>query len=76
MCVWHTRVATWPVRRSQYKRVSKILAFRHEVDEKYAILCYYAVSDGNLSQTCWDNLTVPSSRTKILKKKKSTLLAA
>ena len=38
-----------------------ILGFRHEVDERYTLLGYYAAYSGNLLPTFRDNLLVPSS---------------
>jgi len=38
-----------------------ISGFRREVDEKYALLGYYAASSGNFLPTFRDNLSVPSS---------------
>jgi len=41
-----------------------ISGFRHEVDEKCALLSYYAASSVNCLQTFRDNVSVPSLRVK------------
>jgi hypothetical protein len=47
--------------------------FHHEVDENCALLGYYAMSSGNFLSTVWDNLSIPSSKVKNIKKKILTL---
>jgi homospermidine synthase len=52
-----------------------ISSFSLKVDEKCAILGYYAVSSGNSLPNFWDNLSGPSSRVKILDpEERNTLL--
>jgi len=45
-----------------YIYICVISGFRHEVDEFYSLLGYYAASSGNSLPTFRDNLQVPSSR--------------
>jgi hypothetical protein len=39
--------------------------------ENFALLGHYTVSNANPLQTCWDNISVPSSRVKKTKKKRN-----
>jgi len=43
-----------------------ISVLRHEVDENWALLGYYATSSGNSLTMFWENLLVPSTRVKNL----------
>jgi len=43
-----------------------ISVFCHDEDESSAVLGYYTASSGNFLPTFWDNLSVPSSRYKVL----------
>jgi hypothetical protein len=43
-----------------------ISSFCRKIDDKCNLLGYYAVSSGNSLTNVWDNLSVPSSRVKIL----------
>jgi len=46
--------------------------FRREADKNCTLLPYYAASSGNFLPTFWNNLSVPSSRAKILTLEKCT----
>jgi hypothetical protein len=43
-----------------------ILGFRRQVDENYVLMGYYAACSGDSLPTFPDNLSVPSSRVRIL----------
>jgi hypothetical protein len=46
--------------------IAVISGFGHDVDENCAVLGYYMVSNGNPLPMFWDNISVTSSRVKVL----------
>jgi hypothetical protein len=48
------------------KNTRVILGFRSDVDEKCALLGYYVASSGNSLPTFRDNLSIPSSRSRMV----------